>query len=81
MNNRPRPTLRTWQLSLFATTALFYLIGYSLVLVAHSAFGWVFVFLGGPLLIACGILTIRRIHLSESHGTDQQASGTRAGDE
>lgn len=47
---------------LLGAAALCYLIGYPLALMAHSAIGWVFVFLGGPLLIASGVVTIRRVH-------------------
>jgi hypothetical protein len=81
MKNRSRPTLRTWQLVLFPITALCYLVGYSLALAANSAVGWVLVWAGGPLLIACGVITVRRIHLSELHSTDQHGSAPRARDE
>ena len=43
-------------------TALCYAIGYPLALGAGMAFGWVLVTLGGPLLIALGVLLIRRLH-------------------
>jgi fatty acid desaturase len=43
-------------------TALCYAIGYPLALGAGVAFGWVLVTLGGPLLIALGVLVIRRVH-------------------
>ena len=48
-------------LALGVATVLCYAIGYPLALLGHSAVGWVFVFLGGPLLLALGVLTIRRI--------------------
>ena len=47
---------------LLAATALCYLIGYPVALVGHSAAGWVFVGLGGPLLMALGALTVRHLH-------------------
>ena len=47
---------------LLAATALCYLIGYPLALVGHSPVGWIFVTLGGPLLIAVGVVVIRRVH-------------------
>ncbi|MDT4892760.1 MAG: hypothetical protein QOE97_1795 [Pseudonocardiales bacterium] len=51
-------------LALLIGTALCYAIGYPLALVGHSAVGWVFVGLGGPLLIGLGVLVVRRVHLS-----------------
>lgn len=51
---------------LIAATALCYLIGYPLALVGHSPVGWIFVTLGGPLLIALGVVVIRRVH----HGSE-----------
>ncbi|MGZ4506605.1 MAG: hypothetical protein ACXVX8_05715 [Blastococcus sp.] len=42
-------------------TVLCYAVGYPLALIGHSPVGWVFVFLGGPLLLTLGVLTIRRI--------------------
>ncbi len=47
---------------LAAATVTTYLVGYSLVLVAHSPVGWVFVSLGGLLLLATGIQTVRYLH-------------------
>jgi hypothetical protein len=47
---------------LIAATALCYAIGYPLALIAGSNVGWIFVALGGPLLIAVLVLLIRRIH-------------------
>ncbi len=47
---------------LIAATAVCYAVGYPLALIAGSAIGWIFVTLGGPLLIAVLILVIRRIH-------------------
>jgi hypothetical protein len=57
--------------ALLAATALCYAIGYPLALVAHSAVGWVFVTLGGPLLIAVGVVVIRRVHFS-AEGPDRR---------
>ncbi len=47
---------------LIAATALCYAVGYPLALIGNSDFGWVLVTLGGPLLIAVGVLVIRRYH-------------------
>ena len=47
---------------LLAATALCYLIGYPLALIGHSPIGWIFVTLGGPLLIALGVVVVRRVH-------------------
>jgi hypothetical protein len=47
---------------LLAATLLCYAIGYPVALLAHSVVGWVFVFLGGPLLIALGVATVRQLH-------------------
>ena len=55
----------TW---LVVLTVLCYAIGYPLALIGHSALGWVFVALGGPLLIATGIVVIRRVHISIDAG-------------
>jgi hypothetical protein len=48
-------------LLLIATVAC-YGIGYPLALWGHSNVGWVFVFLGGPLLLALGVLAVRTLH-------------------
>jgi hypothetical protein len=47
---------------LIAVTALCYAVGYPLALIGDSDFGWVLVTLGGPLLIAVGVVVIRRFH-------------------
>jgi hypothetical protein len=47
---------------LLGATLLCYAIGYPVALLGHSVVGWVLVFLGGPLLIALGVLVIRRVH-------------------
>lgn len=49
-------------LILIAATAVCYAVGYPLALVGGSSMGWVLVTLGGPLLIAVGVLVIRRLH-------------------
>jgi hypothetical protein len=49
-----------------AATALCYLIGYPLALVGHSAIGWIFVALGGPLLVALLAMVVHRLHLSST---------------
>lgn len=46
---------------LLVLTLLCYAIGYPIALAGHSAFGWILVFLGGPLLIAVLVLVIRRV--------------------
>lgn len=48
---------------LAAATALCYAIGYPLALAAHSNLGWIFVGLGGPVLIALLITVVQRVHL------------------
>jgi hypothetical protein len=59
----PRDDRRTLWLLLAATVAC-YGTGYPLALWGHSAAGWVLVFLGGPLLLTLGVLTVRRLHQS-----------------
>lgn len=62
---------------LAVATVATYIVGYSLVLVAHSSVGWVFVSFGGLLLLATGIQTVRHIHRSpDSDRTGQPASGS-----
>jgi hypothetical protein len=48
--------------AVLVATALCYLIGYPVALVGHSAVGWAFVSLGGPLLIILGVMVVRRMH-------------------
>jgi hypothetical protein len=59
---------RTLWLLLVATLAC-YGIGYPLALWGHSDAGWVLVFLGGPLLLTLGVLTVRLLH----HGADSRS--------
>lgn len=59
---RPRAD-RTLKL-LLAGTVLCYALGYPLALIGHSNVGWIFVFLGGPLLIALIAVVIRRVQRS-----------------
>ena len=54
---------RTLWLLLAATLAC-YGTGYPLALWGHSAVDWVLVFLGGPLLLTLGVLTVRLMHES-----------------
>ena len=49
---------------LLAATLACYGAGYPLALWGHSAAGWVLVFLGGPLLLTLGVLTVRVLHES-----------------
>lgn len=46
---------------LVAATVLCYAVGYPVALIGGSDVGWIFVFLGGPLLIAVFVLLIRRV--------------------
>ncbi len=54
-----RPDRTQWRLIIAAAVA--YAVGYPVALVAGSPTGWVLVSLGGLLLLALGIVTIRRI--------------------
>lgn len=56
-DDREARTLRV----LIVATALCYAVGYPVALVGHSNIGWIFVALGGPLLIAVIVLVIRRV--------------------
>jgi hypothetical protein len=58
--SRDRADRALWLL--IAATALCYAIGYPLAMIAGSDVGWIFVTLGGPLLIAVLVLLIRRAH-------------------
>ncbi len=58
----PRPTAQ--QAILAAAAALCYAVGYPLAIVAHWPVGWIFVTVGGILLMALAFVTIRRIHRS-----------------
>ena len=60
----PRPTPVQWVLGV--ATVLAYAVGYPVALVGGSPFGWVLVTLGGFLLLAFGVVTVRRIHGSGS---------------
>ena len=76
MTDRASPRSRTLYLLLAATLAC-YGIGYPVALWGHSAAGWVLVFLGGPLLLTLGALTIRRIHGRAEAGDVAQSSAAR----
>jgi hypothetical protein len=67
------PRRRTLWLLLVATLAC-YGAGYPLALWGHSNAGWVLVFLGGPLLLTLGVLTVRML----DRGRDQ-SGGPRPG--
>jgi hypothetical protein len=75
------PGRRTLWLLLAATLAC-YGTGYPLALWGHSNVGWVLVFLGGPLLLALGALTVRELHRSPAppppaaHRADQRPRST-----
>lgn len=49
---------------LAGAVVLCYGVGYPVALLGHSVAGWVLVFLGGPFLIALGVVVIRRVHRS-----------------
>jgi hypothetical protein len=70
---RSRPTL--WLL-LIATVAC-YGTGYPLALWGHSDAGWVLVFLGGPLLLTLGVLTVRQLHRSTTSPPPADAADRR----
>ena len=53
-------------------SAACYLIGYPLALIAGVGFGWVLVTLGGVLLMALGVVLVRRVHVGAS-GTEPPA--------
>lgn len=55
---------------LAAATVLTYLVGYGLVLFAHSGTGWVLVMLGGPLLLATGVLAVRQVQRGSEPARD-----------
>lgn len=42
-------------------TVAAYAVGYPVALIGHSNVGWIFVALGGPLLVAVFVLIIRRV--------------------
>jgi hypothetical protein len=66
-------------LLVLAATALCYAIGYPLALVWHSAIGWVFVALGGPLLVLLAFLTVRQVHLSSMAPPDDEPPARQRG--
>lgn len=72
MSSTSRPVDRRLTLLLIITAAC-YAIGYPLALIGHSAVGWGFVALGGPFLIAVGVIVIARVHRGNAGGDDQQA--------
>lgn len=45
---------------------LAYAVGYPIAILGGYALGWALVMLGGVLLLALGILTVKRIHRSSS---------------
>lgn len=64
---------------LLAATVACYATGYPLALWGHSAVGWVLVFLGGPLLLILGALTIRQLHQGAAHRTRPESPDRRPG--
>lgn len=53
---------------LLAGAALCYAVGYPLALAGNSNIGWIFVTLGGPLLLAAGFILMRRLYASDEAG-------------
>ena len=62
LRDSARPT-RT-QVVLAGSSALCYALGYPIALVGNSPWGWLLVTLGGFLLVALLVITIRRIDRS-----------------
>jgi hypothetical protein len=54
-----------------------YGIGYPLALWGHSDAGWVLVFLGGPLLLTLGVLTVRLLHERTTAAPPTGSTGRR----
>ena len=75
MPNQRATRTRTLWLLLAATVAC-YGVGYPLALWAHATAGWVLVFLGGPLLLTLGVLTVRRIS-ADASAPEASASRSR----
>lgn len=74
----PPDNRRTLWLLLAATLAC-YGTGYPLALWGHSNAGWVLVFLGGPLLLTLGVLTVRLLHQSAGDRPASDAAEHRPG--
>ena len=72
----PADRRRTLWLLLVATVAC-YGTGYPLALWGHSNAGWVLVFLGGPLLLTLGVLTIRLVHRNTDPPLTPEAPDSR----
>lgn len=53
--------MTTTEKRLAALAVACYALGYSLALIAHQPIGWAFVIAGGPVLIALGVLAVRRL--------------------
>jgi hypothetical protein len=64
---------------LLAATVACYGTGYPLALWGHSDAGWVLVFLGGPLLLTLGVLTVRQLHRSTARPPQTEAADSRFG--
>ena len=62
LRDSARPTRA--QIVLAAISALCYALGYPIALVANSPWGWLLVTLGGVVLVALLVVTIRRIDRS-----------------
>jgi putative Mn2+ efflux pump MntP len=54
------------QVLLGVATILAYAVGYPVAIIGGYAIGWALVMLGGVLLLALGIVTVRRIHRAAS---------------
>ncbi len=76
MEDLPRPN-RT-QAWLIVLAGLAYAVGYPTAIVAGWVGGWVLVSLGGLLLLALGVVTIRRV--GRTGADDTSGPGGRHGD-
>jgi putative Mn2+ efflux pump MntP len=64
MNGRGGPTRA--QLVLGAATLVAYAVGYPVAIIGGSPIGWILVTLGGLLLVAFGVATVRWLHRGAS---------------
>jgi hypothetical protein len=70
------------QVVLAVSCALLYAVGYPLALAGGVAFGWVLVTLGGVVLAALVLVTVRRIDRGASAGSeapDDRSEATHEG--
>ena len=74
-SRRPFDTRVAWWL---LAAALCYALGYPLALISHWKGGWVLVFLGGPCLIAAGVLTVMWLHRDAEQTRAAEAAQSEA---